>query len=175
MLNLVQELILQVDSKKLLEQYLLLAIPTVLQSLEEIAIKTIDDEARKYESLNSPSWYGNSKNCYPVIRISGYYFPKDKENSYFNGYKPWEIINHNSRSSINDSSIIVNVATMRIIEILTKCEDQWKSQFLLKKGDGFNSGFNKRDGSIEVGYQITNFETSPAELTVSLTHIYYGK
>ena len=69
----------------------------------------------------------------------------------------------------------VDEVLMRIIEILTKCEDQWKSQFLLKKGDGFNSGFNKRDGSIEVGYQITNFDTSPAELTVSLTHIYYGR
>ena len=175
MLNLVQRLILQVDSKKLLEQYLMLAIPTVLKSLEEIAIKTIDDEARTQGTLHIPSWYGDGKNCYPVIRIGGYYFPKDKDNSYFNGYKPWEIINHNSRLLTGDNSVIVNVAVMRIIEILTKNEVHWKNQFFSTKGDGFNSGFNKRDGSIEVGYQITNFDTYPAELTVSLTHIYYGR
>ena len=53
-INLVQSLNVEVDSAKLLKQYLELALPTVLNSNEEIAVKVIDHND-DYKRLYYPS------------------------------------------------------------------------------------------------------------------------
>ncbi len=174
-MNIVQELIAQVSTKELLQKYLTIAIPTVLNSIEEVAIKTLDDEARKNGILELPTWHGD-KNSFPVIRIGGWYMNKEKENSYFNGYKPWMIINRN-RPGLNpeSESVFVDIVVSNIISIIEHNHEMWNKQFYEKLGDGFNDGFNQMDGSIETGYQISAGHTFPEEITISLVHIYYGK
>lgn len=171
--NMVQELIVQVDSKSLLEEYLKIAIPTVLNSVEEIAIKVINYR-KKYVLSHVPTWHGD-RNSMPVIRIGGSDFDKNKKNLYFDGYKPWETMNRNSPNSGSDSSVFVHIVTNHIIDIFNEHEKQWKQKFLKVKGDGYNSGFMKSDGMVYVGYQITSGHCFPEELTISLVHIYYGR
>ena len=134
--------------------------------------KTIDKEARKEGILHLPTWHG-CKKSFPVIRIEGWFRKVEKENSYFNGWKPWETINQNSRNS--DSSVFVNIVTTHILSILEKNESEWKSDFAAQEGDGYDDGFNSMDGSVGIGYQITSGHTWPNEITISLIHFYYGK
>jgi hypothetical protein len=168
----VQEIIIQVDSKEELMKYLNQTIPIALNSIEEIAIKTIDRKARKEGTLHLPTWHGDVKS-FPIIRIGGWYRKEYKDNSYFNGWRPWETIDPLSLNS--DASEFTYLVICHILSILEKNEEMWRYDFLAKEGDGYNQGFNEMDGSVGIGYQISSGHNSPDEITISLVHFYYGK
>ena len=83
-INLVQSLNVEVDSIKLLKQYLELALSTVLNSNEEIAVKVIDHND-DYKRLYYPSVIYGKTDILPVLLIEGWYKSKDNERkSFFN-------------------------------------------------------------------------------------------
>ena len=162
-IDMVQELLVEVDSIKLLEQYLRLTITTALDAHEEIAVKIINREEKNL-ILHFPSCMSEDKN-FPVILIEGWYIPKKakKPRSYFGGYPKWKIFN------------TVDTAIEYIKDILEKNIKDWKEQFIKKFGDGYTSWFNKYDGSVGVGYGLCSCNRFPEWLAISLIHVYYGK
>jgi len=150
-IDLIQNFIVEVDSVKLLKQYLELALPTVLNSTEEIAVKVIDHDDDQYKSLYYPSVIYRKENILPVLLIEGWYKSKDKErDSFFNGYKPWKLFNENT---LNKS---VNYA----MGVLSDNQSNLLDRFSKGCGDG---------------YQLISNKRFPNSLTLSLVHIYYGK
>ena len=161
-INLVQDLIVEVDSKEFLKQYLELALPTVLNSIEEIAVKVIDHDDQ-YKKLYYPSVIYSATDILPVLLIEGWYKTSERK-SFFNGYKPWTLFN--DKNALNDSIKFV-------MTVLSKSD--LKNRFTKDCGDGYNYGFNHFDGSIGVGYKLISNKTFPNSLSLSLSHIYYGK
>ena len=158
----IQEFLVELDTFNLLERYLKLAIPTVLESTEELAVKIVN-RREKYLSLHLPAIFDQKKH-FPVIFISGWLAPKDgKPNRYFNGYPKWETF-----KTVED--------TIEYVErILKQRRKSWSYQFEKKFGDGYNDGFNRFDGSIGVGLRLQSCRSSPEWLAISLIHFYYGK
>lgn len=163
-INLVQNLNVEVDSEELLEQYLELALPTVLDSIEEIAVKIIDHDD-KYKQLCYPSAIYDAKGILPVILIEGWYTTNEKK-SFFNGYKPWKLFN--GKNALADS-------IKYIMTVLDKNQSDLTDRFISDCGDGYNYGFSNYDGTVDIGYKLISNHTFPNSLSVSLTHIYYGK
>lgn len=165
----VQKFLVQVDSLKLLEQYLKVAITTVLDSNEELAVKVVNRK-EKYLSLHIPPAVSDQKKSFPVIFISGWYLPKNEnENSYFNRYPSWQTFRSGEIFSAIDST------TDCIVGLLIAHGERWGKEFKKKFGDGYNSGFNRYDGSIGLGYEIRCCDCFPEWLAISITHMYYGK
>lgn len=163
-IDLVQQFSVEVDSIEFLKKYLELSVSTVLDSTEEIAVKIID-YSNKYEYY--PSAIYGDKNILPVLLIGGWYkSDNDKVNSFFNGYKPWRLFN--DKNTINDSIDYV-------MEVLNNNHDNLNSKFSKDCGDGYNDFFNRYDGSTDIGYRLMSNNTFPNSLSISLTHIYYGK
>jgi len=165
-INLVQSLNVEVDSIKLLKQYLELALSTVLNSNEEIAVKVID-HYDVYKRLYYPSVIYNKTDILPVLLIEGWYKSKDNERkSFFNGYKPWKLFN--DKNALKDS-------IEYIMTVLNENQSDLTDMFSKDCGDGYNYGFNNFDGSIGIGYKLISNKTFPNSLSLSLCHIYYGK
>jgi hypothetical protein len=165
-INLVQNLNVEVDSTELLKQYLELALPTVLNSIEEIAIKVIDhnDEHKK---IYYPSAIYSEKSILPILLIGGWYKSKDnKENSFFDGYEPWKLFKN--ETALKDSIDY-------IMTILDENQRELSKRFFKDCGDGYNDNFNHYDGSVNVGFKLISNCTFPNSLSLSMTHIYYGK
>jgi hypothetical protein len=161
-IDLVQKFEVEIDSITLLGKYLILALSSVLDSTEEIAIKVIDHNDNN-KSLCYPSALYGEKNILPILLIEGWYKHEgNKENSYFNGYKPWMLFND------------INSSFDYIISFLNDKEELTK-KFLKDCGDGYNNWFNEHDGSIGTGYKLISNNTFPASMSLSLVHIYYGK
>ncbi len=167
-INEVQRLITEVDSIKLLEQYLRLAITTALDSHDEIAIKVMNRE-EEHLSLHFPTAMNQDKH-FPVILISGWYLPTEGEGrSYFNGYESWTTFNS------NESANQVDNALQHIKELLEENMETWRVQFNEKFGDGYNDCFNHNDGSVDLGFELRTCGCFPEWLAISIVHIYYGK
>ena len=167
--DLLQGLDVEIDSKKLLGQYLRLAIATALEAHEEIAVKTIDREEKELPNL--PGIFYGKKKEFAVILIGGWFITKDgKEKSYFDGYKPWVTFH-----SKGHAGTATDLAIEYINEALKKNQKVWEGQFLKKCGSGYNSGFNQSDGHVGVGYKLQSCNCFPEQLAISLVHIYYGK
>ena len=165
-INLVQNFIVEVDSIKLLKQYLELALGTVLNSTEEIAVKVID-HADECKNLYYPSVIYGKKNILPVLMIEGWYGSEDNAgDSFFNGYKPWKLFNDENT---------INKSIEYAVSVLSENQSNLIERFSRDCGDGYNYGFNHFDGSVNVGYQLISNKRFPNSLTLSLVHIYYGK
>ena len=165
-IDLIQNFVVEVDSVKLLKQYLELALSTVLNSTEEIEVKVVDHDD-KYKSLYYPSVIYGKENILPVLLIEGWYKSKDNEReSFFNGYKPWKLFNEENTLS---------KSIEYIMSVLSEYQSYLTDRFSRDCGDGYNYGFNHYDGSIGIGYQLISNKKFPNSLTLSLVHIYYGK
>lgn len=166
-INLVQDLNVEVDSKELLKQYLELALPTVLNSIELIAVKVIDHDD-EHKKLYYPSVIYSNNNILPILLIEGWYNSKDKKDmSFFNGYKPWKLFE--SKTALKNSIDYI----MTILE-----NNQCKLSKLFFEdycGNGYNYGFNQYDGSTGIGFKLISNHTFPNSLSLSMVHIYYGK
>jgi len=161
----VQKFLVETDSKDILKKYLSLALPTILSSCEEIAVKIVDHDD-KYKTLYFSQNIHNEKNSFPIILISGWYKPKGfVPNSYFNGYKPWFCFDCKS-----EIFVILNY----IIDTIITNKDDLKERFLKLYGNGYDIGFSPSDGHTDIGYKLESNDTFPHSLTISLTHIYYG-
>ena len=165
-INLVQNFVVEVDSTKLLKQYLELALSTVLNSTEEIAVKVIDHDD-EYKRLYYPSVIYGKKNILPVLMIEGWYGSEDSaRDSFFNGYKPWKLF---------DNENTINKSIEYVVSVLNDNRSNLIERFSRDCGDGYDYGFNHFDGSINVGYQLISNKKFPNSLTLSLVHIYYEK
>lgn len=166
----VQELVVQVNSKKLLRIYLETVLPTALSSDEEIALLIISPDTDDISNLPPP--LSDRKDILPIMLICGQKERKktDPQNHYeygdneFSG-KKWELC---------QGMFVRSQALKRIESILKTYEKRWKKLFLEQCGDGYNSFFNEMAGTIEIGYEIRNCHCSPEILAISLCHIYYG-
>jgi hypothetical protein len=171
-IDMVQRFIVEVDSAKLLEQYLRLAMTTVLNSHEELAVKVVDRN-EKYLSLHLPSVFMDQDKHFPVVFVGGWYLPKAPKgggkNSYFNGYGPWATFRFDGTTSA------VDAAVQHIKQLFKENEKTWIAQFKQKFGDGYNDFFNHFDGSIGTGYELRACGCFPEWLAISLVHMYYGK
>ena len=167
MTDRVQKFILETDSRELLIRYLKEAIPSILNSTEQIAIKVVDHDD-PYKTLYYPSCIYNEKGILPILLIGGWYKPEDKkDNTYFNGYKPWTLFDGKRN--------LPSKAIKHILHILDTNQAELEKRFLKESGDGYNSGFNMYDGSVGIGYRLMSNDTFPSTLSMSLVHIYYGK
>lgn len=166
-IDMVQKFVVEVDSVKLLKQYLRLAMATVLTSHEEV---TVVDRSEKHHGLYLPSVLMDETKHFPVILIDGWYLPKEGEkNSYFGGREPWTTF----RSAVATSSI--DCAIEHIHELLEKQGETWRAQFEKRFGDGHHSGFNHFDGDVGLGYELRECGCFPKRLAISIVHMYYGK
>lgn len=165
----IQRFLVEVNNSwELIELYLRMAMETVLCSTEEIAIKAVSQFDKDY-SLYLPGTIDREKD-FPVILLGGFYAPEEgRENSFFNGYKPWDIF----RSSGTIKS--VDIAIQHIKNILNEKGEEWSTLFRSKFGHGYNAGFNHMDGTVELGFQIRSLNCFPEQLAISLMHIYIGK
>lgn len=161
--NDVQEFIAEVNSIGLLMQYLKIAIATVLEAHEELAVKIVDRNDERFP-LYLPSTVCNQDKNFPVILIGGWFTPKgDTPNSYFNGYQKWETFR------------TIDKAIAYIIAQLALNEAIWQNEFKEKFGDGYNSMFMRHDGTVEIGYKVQSCHSFPEYLAISLVHFYYGR
>ena len=165
-IDMVQSFVVEVDSLKLLEKYLKLAMTTALIP-EEIAVKVLD-RREKYLNLHLPSVFDEDKN-FPVIFIGGWYLPEGKDNTYFNGYGPWDIFRKKGKTRA------VKIAIKHIKDLLEKNREQWFKEFKEKFGDGHNDAFNHFDGSVGFGFELRACGCFPEQLAISIVHMYYGK
>jgi hypothetical protein len=169
MANMVQRLIVEVDSTKLLEQYLRVALTTVLNSREELAVKALDRSVEHF-SLHLPTTLSDQNKHFPVILIGGWYSPEEgKKNSYFNGYGPWTTFSFDGKKSAVDGSI------EQVLGLIKVFGNSWAAEFTKKFGSGYNAGFNEYDGSVGIGYELRSCGSFPEVLALSLRHMYYGK
>lgn len=170
-IDMVQRFIVQLDSRELLDEYLRLALATVLPSCQEVAVKVMDRSV-EYYSLHVPSALMDENKHFPVILIGGWYAPDSgKKNSYFNGYGPWELFSDDRKVK----NAIDHPSLGYVRELLDNNLSSWSGQFTDKFGDGFNGSFNHFDGSIGIGYELRSCNSFPEILAISLVHIYYGK
>lgn len=160
-LNLVQKFDVEIDSKELLKKYLELAIPTVLNSVEEIAVKVIEHNDKR-KKLYYPSAIYSDDSVLPILLVEGWYKQDSKKNSFFNGYKPWELFE--GESALKNS-------IEYIMAFLDKNLNELTERFFEECGDGHN-GF---DGTILSGFKLLGNNTFPNSLSLSIVHIYYGK
>lgn len=161
--NDIQNFVAELNTEKLLAQYLKIAMATVLDSYEELAVKIVDRNDKHF-GLYLPSSVYNQDENFPVILINGWFAPENgKANSYFNGYKKWETFK------------TIDEATAYVIAQITTNKTLWQKQFGKKFGDGYNEGFMKHDGSVEIGYKLQSCHSFPECLAISLIHFYYGK
>ncbi len=172
-IDMVQRFVVEVDSTKLLEQYLPLAMTTALNSDEELAVKVVDRN-EKHLDLHLPSVFMNQSKHFPVVLIGGWYLPKassggGEPNSYFNGYGPWTTFRFDGTTSA------VDAAVQHIKDLFKRYGDTWGTEFRKKFGDGYNDCFNHYDGSVGTGYELRACGCFPEWLAISLIHIYYGK
>jgi len=158
----IQNFIAEIDETEELNDYLRLAIATVFDSCEEIAVKVLDRRL-KYLGLHIPPLV-NQEEHFPVIFIEGWFKPKEGEvNSFFNGYPRWKTFN------------TPEAAIEHIQNLLKKGWRRWARQFRKQFGDGYNDGFNKYDGHVGLGYGLKSCHCFPEVLAVSIIHFYYGK
>ena len=168
-IDMVQRFVVEVDSAKLLEQYLRLAMTTALNSQEELAVKVVDRN-EKHLGLHLPPVLMEQDKHFPVIFIGGWYSPKEGEkNSYFGGYGPWTTFRFDGTTSA------VDAAVQHIKELFEKHGKSWGTQFKQKFGDGYDDCFNHFDGSVELGYELRACGCFPEWLAISIVHMYYGK
>ncbi len=166
-INMVQRFVVEVDSMELLEKYLKLAMTTALVP-EEIAVKVLDRN-EKHLDLHLPSVLDKDKN-FSVILISGWHLPAEgKDNTYFNGYDPWDIFRQKGNTSA------VEMAIKHIKNLLERNGEQWFKEFKNKFGDGFDGHFNHFDGSVGFGFELRACGCFPEQLAISVVHMYYGK
>ena len=168
-IDMVQRFVVEVDSAKLLEQYLRLAMTTALNSQEELAVKVVDRN-EKHLGLHLPPVLMEQDKHFPVIFIGGWYSPKEGEkNSYFGGYGPWTTFRFDGTTSA------VDAAVQHIKELFENHGKSWGTQFKQKFGDGYDDCFNHFDGSVELGYELRACGCFPEWLAISIVHMYYGK
>lgn len=161
--DMVQRFVVEVDSFKLLKQYLQIAMTTVLDAHEELAVKILDRTV-EYFSLHLPSAVYNEKKHFPVILISGWYAPEEgKPYSYFHGYPKWTTFT------------TVDAAIEHIEDAFRRHREAWIKEFVFRFGDGYNEEFNRFDGSAGLGYELRNCYSFPEVLAISFVHMYYGK
>jgi hypothetical protein len=153
---------------ELLEKYLQLLMTTALDSTEEIAVKVVNRQ-EEHLALHLPCVLKDEDRHFPVIFIGGWYYPKDKPNSYFNGYPAWETFSSDPRVSA------VELAIYRIKQLFEKHGKEWGEEFSQKFGDGYDGCFTKHDGIVSPGYELRACDCFPQWLAISLVHIYYGK
>ncbi|MFA6474428.1 MAG: hypothetical protein WCV85_06155 [Patescibacteria group bacterium] len=159
----VQEFLVEVDSPALLKQYLTVAMPTVLDATQELAVKMLDRTSSDF-SLHLPPVFKDQSASYPVLFIGGWHAPEPgRPNSYFNGYGPWKTFQS------------VDAAIDHVQKVIKKSACAWGSAFLAQCGDGYNAGFNTMDGTVRIGFQIRSCRSFPEYLAISLVHMYYGK
>lgn len=162
---MVQKFVVEVNSAKLLEQYLRFAITTALKSHEEVAVKVINRK-KKHLNLHLPSTLMDQTKHFPVIFIDGWYSPKKgAQNSYFNGYGPWTTFRSVGTTSAVDAAI------QHIKELFEKHGKVWEAQFKKR----FDNGFTPFDGSIGLGYELRACGCFPEQLAISIVNMYYGK
>jgi len=160
-MSTVQRFVVVVDSYKLLEEYLRIAMATVLSPHEEIVLKTIDRDKANFSS-GLPSDVSDRNKNFPVILIGGSYLPKgNEEGSKFHDHGPWETFRP--------------TAIARIMEIVKANGEAWQRRFLKERGDGYNEFFLPCDGSIGTGYELRSCNCFPEALAISIVHITYGK
>ncbi len=165
---MVQRFVVEVDSINLLEQYLNVALTTVLNSHEELAVKILNHSDN--HDLFMRRTYQKKDRCFPVILISGWYSSSDvRKHSYFDGSEPLKTFRSAETTNTVDSTILF------IKDLLMVHGKIWDAQFKKVCGDGYSAGFNKFDGSIGLGYELRSCGRFPEELSISIIHMYYGK
>lgn len=162
-IDMVQKFIVEVDSKELLEQYLRLAIKTVLIPHDELAVKVV--HIKDY----LPSVLMDQYTRFPIIFISGWCLPENGENSYFNGYGPWRTFRFDETTNAVESAI------QYVKELLEKQGKTWATSFFHKFGDGHTDWFDENDGTVGFGYELRACGGLPEWLAISIIHVYYGK
>jgi hypothetical protein len=154
------------DSRKTLEDYLRFVITNVLDHKKELAVKIIN------HNTAFPKHYLSEilEDAFPVILIGGASLPTTgRENSYFNGYKPWKTFSSaKEEENLND-------AITHIKEIFTKKEEDWEKQLYLKHGSGYDTAFTKSDGSVGMGYELRMCGGTQVWIALSLVHVHYFK
>jgi hypothetical protein len=168
-MNDVQEFIVEVRSVEILEQYLRLAIPTSMDSLQEVAVKIMDRDDPHFNLSLPSSVYGEK--VLPVLMVEGWFKQEAnaKKHDYFNGYGPWLVFNSNEKNDVVDS--VIN----HIKKTFEANKKTWEALFWKELGDGYNSDFNELDGSIGIGYKLQVGRAFPENLVISLVHMYHGK
>ncbi|MBU2109529.1 hypothetical protein KKB71_01035 [Patescibacteria group bacterium] len=168
-IDMVQRLVVEVDSIKLLEEYLRLVMATALNSNEELAVKIVDRKEKNL-ILYLPPPLSNQEKHFPIILVGGWYISEEgKENSYFNGYRPWETFKSEEETSAVDTAI------RHIKNLIKEYWTEWSAEFKKKFGDGYNAFFNIYDGSVGLGYELRTCNCFPEQLAISIVHMYYGE
>ncbi|MFC1663801.1 hypothetical protein ACFL0A_01620 [Patescibacteria group bacterium] len=161
-IDLVQTFEVEIDSIKLLKEYLKIAMKTVFNSNEEIAIKILDEE------LSNHHFYIplvlNKDKSFHLILLSGRYKPeKGKSNSYFDGYPGW--------ITFEDPKGVIQY----VEGLFQENEKRWVEQFYRTFGNGYSKNFTDWDGTARYGWKIRSCRCFPEILAISMVHIYYYK
>jgi hypothetical protein len=164
-INMVQDFRVEVDSIDLLKQYLRVAMPTALDSNQEIAVQIVDHSIENYQSLIR-CYYADAHRL-PVIMISGWYKPEPgKKTSYVWPEQCNIFVAH------DDPVLPTNVeqAIFCIEEHLREFGPSWGRTFREKC-----QGPDDCDGSVGVGFGLRVCKSFPEWLAIELIYVYYHK
>lgn len=158
-IDMVQDLRVEVDSWGLLEQYLRVAIPTVLRHRDKRIIVRI---ASGDEHLP-----GDEKQL-PVLFVGGLYTSQKLPLS--------SLTLSDALFFDSPEDTAINQSILYVKRMLTEHEQEWPAEFTRRFGDGYHGAFNENDGSVHPGFSLTVlYSGGELWLAISLVHIYYGK
>lgn len=170
--GMVQKFSIELDSIKLLERYLRLAMTTALDSIEEVGVKIIDRKYEHFQFSLPPVVYDQNK-YFPVILIGGWFARKKGEKFCFKTCldrpRDWRVFRSKGKTSAMETAI------QYIKKNLKKHGKEWIEQFKEKFGEGYYDGFHRSDGTVGFGYELQSCCCFPEELAISIVHMYYGK
>lgn len=142
----VQTFLTEVSTVTLLEQSLQFAITTALSSNEVISVKVSDPKFISFSAVDQNTQF-------PVILISS---KEGRENSYFNGYVPWETFRSDETTRATDAAI------QHIKEFIERHNEAWKAEFVRIFDDRLNNNFGN------IGYRLCSRGSFTEWLTIFL-------
>ncbi|MEA3272848.1 MAG: hypothetical protein U9P90_04245 [Patescibacteria group bacterium] len=169
-IDMVQKLVVEIDSVKILERYLILALKTVFSSYKEVAIMWVKHTEDNTSYLPP---FLREKNQLPVILIHDYHTSSEKEKT-----------NFVERGGVILSNLHLTDLINWVRLIIGHHRENWEELFIEKTDEEYDAECEECDDDFIshpsadaiIGFRLeSRFPSSADVIAISLCYIPFGK